>query len=649
MLVAISCKKLTNLLQTSMRSICSRLAGGHVVRFSHSSKIDSRRGQARGSVSQLALMVVAASAVVCFGTVGDAFAGKRQREAVQQQPVERQVTSPVTVMVSLNKQRMFVYDANGYVTQSRVSTGMPGYDTPKGIYSIIQKKVEHSSNIYEGASMPYMQRLLQTGIAMHGGVVPGYPASHGCIRLPFDFAPKLFKMTQMNERVIVTPDVQAPVSVEHPNLFVALAKGRSDPTGASVPVADNSHTDSATRSDLGSIIGVTPAVASEGWPTMASVEAQRAAERDRLVTAVSTAKDAHQTALNMVPETRAKADDARKTLRAREIALGKAQSDAQKLSWKRDQLAKNAAFATKTLDKKTARMRADQAEALRAQTAAMLTDLEALKAEADRAVGAQKDAKAAFEAARRDVDAANKAAVEAKKAVNVAFANIGDSQKAVESYDRQSANRNMPLSVLISQKTGKISLRQGWETLAEGPVEIEGSGELGSYLFTANTWLDQSETTLKWQVVSAGVANPYAPEAVADRKSKKKVAEQTWMPPSTDVALAQQTLGRIKIPLDMRIKVAELIKPGSTVIISDYDMARSETRPGTDFIVQMPEVIAKISKPVPSRRRVAVTSYDDDNNGGLWFFGGSSQPKPNKEKKSVKRVTVSPKWGGGNW
>ncbi len=97
---------------------------------------------------------------------------KPKGEAAAQEETIPQVTSPLTLLVSLNKQRMWVYDANGLVTSSRVSTGMAGFDTPKGVYAIIEKKVDHSSNIYEGASMPYMQRLLQTGIAMHGGVVP---------------------------------------------------------------------------------------------------------------------------------------------------------------------------------------------------------------------------------------------------------------------------------------------------------------------------------------------------------------------------------------------------------------------------------------------------------------------------------------------
>ena len=104
---------------------------------------------------------------------------------------------PLLAVVGLDAQRVTIYDSSGRVLQqSSVSTGNTGYETPAGIFSVVQKKVDHNSNIYEDGNMPFMQRITWTGIALHAGVLPGHPASHGCVRLPMDFAQRLFDLTE---------------------------------------------------------------------------------------------------------------------------------------------------------------------------------------------------------------------------------------------------------------------------------------------------------------------------------------------------------------------------------------------------------------------------------------------------------------------
>jgi len=100
-----------------------------------------------------------------------------------------------------------------------VSSGSKGRETPAGIFSVIQKVEDHYSNLYDDAYMPHMQRITWSGIALHGGVLPGYPASHGCVRLPFDFAARLFDATAMGMPVIVAPTDVAPVEIAHAVLF----------------------------------------------------------------------------------------------------------------------------------------------------------------------------------------------------------------------------------------------------------------------------------------------------------------------------------------------------------------------------------------------------------------------------------------------
>ena len=114
---------------------------------------------------------------------------------------------PLIIAISIEKQKVRIYDANGFFAESPVSTGMKGHPTPMGVFSIIQKHKMHHSNIYSGAPMPYMQRITWSGVAMHQGVVPGRPASHGCIRLPWSFAKKLYDMTDFQTKVTVTDEV----------------------------------------------------------------------------------------------------------------------------------------------------------------------------------------------------------------------------------------------------------------------------------------------------------------------------------------------------------------------------------------------------------------------------------------------------------
>ena len=129
---------------------------------------------------------------------------------------------PVLLSVSLNRQTIDVYRGTHLIASSKVSSGMPGHETKPGVFSILEKQRFHHSNIYSGAPMPWMQRLTRSGTALHAGAVPGYPASHGCIRLPFSFAPKLFQITAVGGNVLVANDQLAPKPIEHPNLFQPL-------------------------------------------------------------------------------------------------------------------------------------------------------------------------------------------------------------------------------------------------------------------------------------------------------------------------------------------------------------------------------------------------------------------------------------------
>ena len=142
---------------------------------------------------------------------------------------------PIVMVVSLPEQRAYVYRNGVIIGASTVSTGKKGHETPTGVFTILQKHEDHYSSIYDSAPMPYMQRLTWSGVALHAGRLPGYPASHGCVRMPYDFAQKLYAETQTGLTVVVSDEKQFSSTVAHPGLVAPV-------TATGTPVSDRSMT-----------------------------------------------------------------------------------------------------------------------------------------------------------------------------------------------------------------------------------------------------------------------------------------------------------------------------------------------------------------------------------------------------------------------
>ncbi len=147
----------------------------------------------------------------------------------------REAGEPIMAIVSIKSQQVTFYDTDGWILRAPVSTGTTGRETPAGVFAIIEKQKDHHSTLYDDAWMPNMQRITWNGIALHGGPLPGYAASHGCVRMPYDFAEKLFDKTRIGMRVIISPSDATPVEFSHPSLFVpnpealAAAPRRAEP------------------------------------------------------------------------------------------------------------------------------------------------------------------------------------------------------------------------------------------------------------------------------------------------------------------------------------------------------------------------------------------------------------------------------------
>lgn len=138
---------------------------------------------------------------------------------------------PMKIVVVLDTQRVYVFQNDKLIGFSTISSGKKGKETPIGAFNILQKNIDHKSNLYSNAPMPYMQRLTWDGIAIHGGYVPGYPASHGCIRLPLQFAKSLFAVTKLDQEVVILKDTSTPVKRPPPKQEPELGPAASPMTG----------------------------------------------------------------------------------------------------------------------------------------------------------------------------------------------------------------------------------------------------------------------------------------------------------------------------------------------------------------------------------------------------------------------------------
>ncbi len=493
---------------------------------------------------------------------------KGKAQQAKASPPAPVINSPLVAIVSIGRQRVTFYDKHGAVAQSPISSGRSGNDTPQGVFSIIEKKEEHFSNIYDDAPMPFMQRITWSGVAMHAGNLPGYPASHGCIRLPYGFAERLFKMTKMNTRVVVMQGEVAPMSIVHPALFQPrLAEVAAAPASTTVAPGVEVIESSKPRPELpaGAVEGDTPmmlggrlakpnvaeATDSATKPQKATLtpleaaRAQKLAAAEKLTAAIKFAdatKLAHKVAMT----------DATKAYRG----IGPADAAQRRADAKAAQLERQIALAkTEELSEKAKLAHATAvAEALAAAKAAV--DAKALHAER------QAKIKASLEAAKDAEKARVAANVEAKV----------------------SERLSEPVSVFVSRKTSRVYIRQGRIAVADMPVTIKDPQRaIGTHVFTAVDAADGGRR-VAWNVVN--VQSP-AEAAVPVQTQKGKGQQQPAAKPVTPTAavVGAQALERIEFPEAALARITPYIQMGSSLIISDLGLS-VETGQGTDFVVQ---------------------------------------------------------------
>src|SRR5271166_3442978 len=184
-----------------------------------------------------AIVTLAATAALTALTAAppaDAAPRQARPEHTTEEAAPRDAGEPIMAIVSIKSQKVTIYDADGWVLRAPVSSGTAGRETPAGVFSVVEKDKDHRSSLYDDAWMPHMLRITWNGVALHGGPLPGYAASHGCVRMPFGFAEKLFDKTWIGMRVIISPDDAEPVDISHPVLLgpkseaIAAAPARAE-------------------------------------------------------------------------------------------------------------------------------------------------------------------------------------------------------------------------------------------------------------------------------------------------------------------------------------------------------------------------------------------------------------------------------------
>ncbi|MGL4265103.1 MAG: L,D-transpeptidase family protein, partial [Afipia sp.] len=460
---------------------------------------------------------------------------------------------PIVVAISIDRQTLKLYDQNGLFAESPVSTGMRGHSTPMGVFSVIQKNKYHRSNIYSGAPMPYMQRVTWSGIALHAGVLPGYPASHGCIRMPMNFAMRMWGWTRMGARVIITPGEISPADFSHP--LLATRKPSAKPVAAATE--PEKHAETTPKSDRSSIVDA----ASHDKPQL------------RLTSISEDAPIRTADASGALPQ---KSDADSVVAQAWDASRGGGSWDAGRggVTPEPEAAKDGAKDAAKTPSSNSQK---DGATAK--DDAAKNTDGNA-GASDDKSPGEKspdgKPAEQKSEVPKTDKDQTRVTDTGAAP-TQVALASEGSAE-----FIGPVKPRTGHVAAFVSRKENKIYVRQNFEPWFEAPVTIAASDRpLGTHVFTVRADKDDAEA-LRWSVVSLPAPVRATEEAPRRRRGEPVAAVTAPAPPSSPT----EALDRLTIPEETMTRIASALAPGGSITVSDRGLG-DETGRGTDFIVPL--------------------------------------------------------------
>jgi hypothetical protein len=490
---------------------------------------------------RIKVAVAGCAVLLLTGGLGPVCAQTGRKAPGYEAVASRPTGAPLMAIVTLRSQRITIYDADGWIFRAPVSSGQPGYETPAGIYSVIQKEAEHYSNLYDDASMPFMQRITWSGIALHAGVLPGHAASHGCVRMPYEFAKRLFDLTKLGLRVIVARNDVSPTAIVHPALFKPKISDSDIALATQVGDGQADHQQTlAMTSDVVAPTSNTPGARHRAL--LKSIAAVKAAAADAAAKKVDAVRLA---AARVVLEA------GRASIAVRVAEIAKFRADAQ--------------------------LTGAQSALENAHSPDAIKLVEEAKADALTKVA---DAEAQLAAAKADVQPKAEAAARAREEIKAA-----EEAKSAALEAAQEATRRMsPVSIFISRKTQRLYVRQAFQPLLDTPVSIRDADQpIGTHIFTALDYTNQA-ADMRWNAISM--------HSGLDRRNgntnagRRHHGDRRAVSLPTDASAARAALDRIEIPQDVSERISELLSPGSSLIISDEGISR-ETGNGTDFVVLM--------------------------------------------------------------
>ncbi|MBV9530142.1 MAG: L,D-transpeptidase family protein [Bradyrhizobium sp.] len=467
---------------------------------------------------------------------------------------------PIIIAISINKQQVKIYDANGLFAQAPVSTGMHGHPTPMGVFSVIQKHKWHHSNIYSDAPMPYMQRITWSGVAMHAGVLPGYPASHGCIRMSSTFAIKMWNWTRLGARVVVTPGEIMPISFSHRQLpGVKIEPPAAAQIEGEAPLAVK---------------------ADKGAPNKKPETAEAKLKQNPRVGHADVASPANEddTALRDETHTADASDKANLTT----SDLPSSQNDGATVD---AHITKPTPQSGVKPDSVEGAAKADGGDAMPEGAAKISGKASQDRGEAD----APRAEEARVEQPKSEAANRGPAAVVETADARKDPTRLPDAAKAAAAK-AEAAKRAGPISVLISRKDSKLYARQNFSPLFEVPVMIAATDRsLGTHVFTVEVDKDDPNV-LHWSVVSLPLSvrgRVHEERAHAARSHDRAPAATVDPKPLPLADSPAEALDRITIAADAMKRITDALTTGSSIIVSDQGINQGETGDGTDFIVPL--------------------------------------------------------------
>lgn len=543
--------------------------------------------------------------------------GERWKKKIAQDllkaPPAPPTQGPLLLAVSIAKQTVTLYDGGVAVAKSPVSTGTTDHPTPTGIFSVIEKQWWHRSNLYSAAPMPYMQRLTWTGIALHAGDLPGYAASHGCIRLPESFALRLWGTTKIGARVIITRDEVVPAEIKHARLFApkpkvepaveplpeikpdVIAPPEYKPEEIAPPANKPQQEEMSVSIDapVRQLASATPYVdyvapAPAPSPTPAqpvapfveyTAPAPRAAPAPRVAPVIVTppAFSGGGPRVIVVADALAQLNNTQQTA----VAPPDADED-EPADTDIDDATRQALQQVELVDPERSVINGTTEVTIERPGQPALTVLLSVEKMPTDAGSAPESGPNVMLASLDGTDLPLPSRVSGDS-----LAARREKSAAAEPVSTQpKVLRPGPVSILISRKEQRMYVRKGLQPLFDVPVTIEKANEsIGTHIFTAVASDDPA--AMRWMVVSLDGA-PRAGQ-VADARNVAGKRVERVEPKLKPTVAARAALDRLDLPKDAVDRISDLMSVGATLIVSDKGIGRRAAAAlDSDFMIEMP-------------------------------------------------------------